>query len=298
VSGALALSIAVTAVWSYVLLDRTPTWYPWLRVVVLVAGLASALGLAVAKWTRVKGALVTVVGVGVVASLAGPAAFAAATVSVGHTGSIPQAGPAGAGGPGGGMGMGGSGGGMAGGGKAGGGTARAFGQGKAGQGQASQVKAEQGKAPMGGRAGGGMGGGQGGERNATVSSALTTLLEQNASSYTWVAATSGSTGQASYQLAAQEAVMGIGGFDGSDPAPTLAQFEKLVNEKKIHYYLVSGAGGGPRMGAMGRTGTGSSTRTGTGGSTGVVGQIQTWVSKTFTAKTVDGTTVYDLTAPN
>ena len=35
----LGLVIAVTALWAYVLLDRTPTWLPMLRTAVLVSGL-------------------------------------------------------------------------------------------------------------------------------------------------------------------------------------------------------------------------------------------------------------------
>ena len=36
--------------------------------------------------------------------------------------------------------------------------------------------------------------------------------------------------------------MAIGGFNGTDPAPTLAQFEKYVAEGKIHYFIASGGG--------------------------------------------------------
>jgi hypothetical protein len=31
-------------------------------------------------------------------------------------------------------------------------------------------------------------------------------------------------------------VMAIGGFRGTDPAPSLAEFEKLVAAHRIHYY--------------------------------------------------------------
>ena len=36
------VAILVTAWWSYELLDRTPHWLPWLRVVVVAAGIAGA----------------------------------------------------------------------------------------------------------------------------------------------------------------------------------------------------------------------------------------------------------------
>ena len=69
-----------------------------------------------------------------------------------------------------------------------------------------------------------------------TSAALTTLLETDADSYTWTAATIGANNASGYQLATQEPVMAIGGFNGSDPSPTLAQFEQYVANGQIHYY--------------------------------------------------------------
>jgi hypothetical protein len=72
--------------------------------------------------------------------------------------------------------------------------------------------------------------------------------------------------------------MAIGGFNGSDPSPTLAQFQQYVADGEIHYFI---AGGGGRGGMGGSdSGTGSA--------------ISTWVADTFSATTVDGVTVYDL----
>ncbi len=45
---ALALGVVVTAGWSFVLLDRSPGWYPWLRFVILALGLVAAGGLLAA----------------------------------------------------------------------------------------------------------------------------------------------------------------------------------------------------------------------------------------------------------
>ena len=36
--------------------------------------------------------------------------------------------------------------------------------------------------------------------------------------------------------------MAIGGFNGSDPSPTLAQFKAYVAQGKIHYFIASGGG--------------------------------------------------------
>jgi len=121
----------------------------------------------------------------------------------------------------------------------------------------------------------------------SVSDAMIALLVKDAGSYTWAAATTGAENAASYQLATEKSVMPIGGFSGSDPSPTLAQFQSYVASGKIHYFIASTSGpGGGRGGAGQRVG-------GEGGSS----SISTWVSENFTAQTVGGVTVYDLTAP-
>ena len=53
----------------------------------------------------------------------------------------------------------------------------------------------------------------------------------------WAAATVGSESAAPLQLATGKPVLAIGGFNGTDPTPTLAQFERLVSEHKIHYFV-------------------------------------------------------------
>jgi len=121
--------------------------------------------------------------------------------------------------------------------------------------------------------------GFGGEGTST-NTALTELLVGSGSSYRWAAATTGSQGAASYQLASGEPVMAIGGFTGSDPSPSLEQFQSYVANGQIHYYVSGGNRGGPV-----RDGDGSAT------------QISTWVGEQFTATTVGGATVYDLTQP-
>ena len=127
--------------------------------------------------------------------------------------------------------------------------------------------------------GGGTGGGMGGLLNSTTPSAeLQALLEQDADSYTWVAAAVGSQNASGYQLATQEPVMAVGGFNGSDPSPTLEQFKAYVAEGKIHYFIGGGGMGGQSMG-------GSSSSS----------EIAAWVQENFTAQTVGGVTVYDLT---
>jgi hypothetical protein len=109
------------------------------------------------------------------------------------------------------------------------------------------------------------------------------MLERDAGSYKWVAATVNSNSAAGYQLATDDAVMAIGGFNGTDPAPTLAQFETDVRKGEIHYYIASGGFGGG-----GGIGGGSGTTT-------TASQISSWVESHYTASTVDGVTLYNLT---
>ncbi|MFG2001503.1 ArnT family glycosyltransferase [Spirillospora sp. NPDC048911] len=288
-AAALAGTLAVTAVWSFVLLGRTQDWHPWLGPAVLLGGLVAA-GLMLATVWLPRAAVVGAAALALATSFAGPAAYAVDTVTTPKTGAIVTAGPSTGGGPGG---RGGPKGGFGGGrppgmqtrfsqGQNGGG----FGPGGAGQGQGQGRGMSQPPGAMGGARGGGMGGGPGGLLNATTPSAeLTALLKANAGSYTWVAAAVRSNNAAGYQLATGKPVMAVGGFNGTDPAPTLAQFQRYVREKKIHYFVGGGTGGG-FGGGMSR---------GSGGSDAAQ-QISAWVTATFTAKTVGGVTVYDLTA--
>jgi hypothetical protein len=218
-------------------------------------------------------------GVALGAVLAGPAAYAVQTASQPHSGSIPSAGPAvqaGFGGPGGFPG------GFAGGFPGGGGfrspRGAAPGGGVPGLNGGGTTGLPGGTA---GQPGGGVRGGGGLLDAATVSSEMKTLLETNADSYTWVAAAVGSQNASGYQLATGKPVMPIGGFNGSDPSPTLAQFQQYVQQGKIHYFIAGGDFGG-RGGGVGGSSNSS--------------QIAAWVAQNFTAQTVGNTTVYDLTA--
>ena len=110
-------------------------------------------------------------------------------------------------------------------------------------------------------------------RERATGTALAALL--TSADTRWAAATTGSQGAASMELSTGTAVMAIGGFVGSDPYPTLQQFQQYVANGEIHYF-VEGGGAGP-----GRRDS----------------EIATWVRQHYSAQTVDGRTVYDLTAP-
>ncbi len=295
---AAALAVAVTGGWSFALLDRTPSWQPWVRVLVLAATVVAVAGLLAGPRLRSLGrrtGLVAIAAV-VIAGLGGPAAYAVQTVSTAHSGSIVSAGPAvsgagaGTGGLPGGLGARGVPGGF--GASGGAGVPAGAGQGLFGPGSgAAPSTPPQGSAQgasgapalgAGGFAGGGpgaTGGGAGG--GVSVSSALVRALESGASSYRWVAATSGSMSAASYELATGgDPVMAIGGFNNNGGLLSLAQFIGYVHAGDIHYYVASGgAGGGPGGGQ------GSST----------TGEISNWVASHYSAQTIGGVTVYDLT---
>lgn len=244
-----AFVLAMTASMSYVLLDRADGFVPWLKYVVVVAG-AGAAFLIVLHRLLPRRAMIAVAGAAAITMLAGPTAYAIDTASTPHTGSIPSAGPNAGGGFGGG-GPGGRGGPM------------------------GQPPTQNGTRQAPGGAGGGTTGGllNGSESTAEINALLTT----DAGSYTWVAAAIGSNTASGYQLATELPVMAIGGFNGSDPSPTLAEFKQYVADGEIHYFI----GGGSGRGGMNA-----------GGSTSA--EISAWVSENFTAQTVDGVTLYDL----
>ncbi|MDO0934503.1 glycosyltransferase family 39 protein [Streptomyces sp. DG2A-72] len=291
---ALAAAVVASAAWGYVLLNRTPDYLPWLKWLVLIGGLTGALGLiSVAKLGRQLA--LAAAGLSFVAAVAGPTAYTISTLQEGHTGSIVTAGPAGAsmmgGGPGGGGFPGGGqnqqNGNIQGQGRQGGGMGQPPTGGTGGMPGQNGNSNTQGQNQQGGMPGGqtgeggmGGGGGAGGLLNgASVSDEAKKLLETNAGDYTWAAAAIGAQNAANYQLSTGEPVMAIGGFNGTDPSPTLAQFKQYVTDGKIHYFISSGSGGG----GMG------------GSSSGTSSQITEWVEANFTKVTVGSATFYDLT---
>jgi 4-amino-4-deoxy-L-arabinose transferase-like glycosyltransferase len=279
---ALAAAVLVTTVWTLVLLGRASGWHTWLRPVVGMLGVVAALALVAgpllagrspAGQAATRRAAPVVAALALVAVLAAPAAASVATAATPHAGAIVTAQPATqAAGPGG----------MR--------TRGLLPPGAAPGGQLGQVGQAPGAVPgqlpggavgLPGRAPGARAGGLGGLLDAgTPSAELVTALRTDASRYTWVAAAVGSNSAAGLQLATGLPVMPIGGFNGSDPSPTLEQFQRYVAEDKIHYFL---GGGGP--GGMQADGGADS-----------AAEIAAWVQETYQATTIGGVTVYDLTS--
>jgi 4-amino-4-deoxy-L-arabinose transferase-like glycosyltransferase len=124
-----------------------------------------------------------------------------------------------------------------------------------------------------GGGGGSMGGGQSSDTE------LDALLE--ASTTRWSAAVSGATSAADLELASGTAVIALGGWNGSDPSPTLAEFQAYVAAGDISYFISGGGMGGGGQG---------------GATTTESARIAEWVAANYTATTVGSATVYDLTS--
>lgn len=251
---AMALAVASTVAMASVLLHRSESFVPWLKWAILVVGVLAVVALLIPALTRGRVAAASILAV-MFAGLAGPTAYAVDTIGTPHTGSIVSAGPN--------TGMRGFGG---------------MGEGRRGQGGppgGMQLPGADGGAEMG-ATGRGMGGGTGGLlEGSTPAAAITAMLGQDAGSYTWVAAAIGANTAAGYQLATEDPVMPIGGFNGTDPSPSLAQFQQYVADGQIHYFI-----GGDGMRGM---------------ESGTSAAISAWVTDNFAATTVDNVTLYDLT---
>ena len=121
------------------------------------------------------------------------------------------------------------------------------------------------------------GGGAGGLLDASAPGPDLVELLRDAGGARWVAATVGANNAAGYQLASGSAVLAVGGFNGTDPYPTLAEFQQLVHTGQIRYFV----------------GDGGMSNTATGGSDAGA-RIAAWVAAHYDATTVDGLPVYDL----
>ncbi|WP_284979101.1 glycosyltransferase family 39 protein [Arthrobacter sp. fls2-241-R2A-200] len=250
----ITLSVVVlgSALWSAVLLGRDASWLPWLRVAVVVLGVLAAAGLLLRvdtmrlrggtnRWAQ-RAPTAAVVIISLLAGGLGTTAWTLATAATPHTGSIPMSGPSGA-------------------------QNGAFG-GRAGFGGIARDGLGDAAAFPGGQAG------PGGE--GTANADLATLLKSTNTK--WSAIVSGASQAASLELASDTSVIALGGWNGGDPYPTLAEFQDMVNKGQISYFISGGgAGGGGGFG-------------GRGGNS----EVATWVAANYTAQTVGNSTVYKL----
>ncbi len=241
----LAATLVASGALAWALLERTPDFVPGLGVAVLAISAAAALVVAIPSRTisagrrSLAGAAVVVA---LAALLAGPAAYAVDTMATAYAGGDPAAGPAvstgrdGAGLPR----------------QAPGDGALAGVPGGLGGGAAGSTPPTSRAQPVGGATGG-----------ADVDGALAAYLVEDAGSARWIVAVSGSSTAAEIQLATGLPVMTMGGFNGSDTAPTLEQLQAYVASGELRYVLLGSegdAGGGPG----GAAGPGEASTTGVG----------------------------------
>jgi 4-amino-4-deoxy-L-arabinose transferase-like glycosyltransferase len=263
----LAAMVAVTGAWSVVLLRRVPTWLPWLQWVVAIGAVVAVVAL-LAGPLAARVTRRARVGLGVATAVGSLLAVAGGSVGYAvQTVATPHSGPIPLAGPSSGVGDGGPGG-------------------------------------AGGRLGG-FGGGDGAFGGGTLPAAEVAALR--ATTARWALAVVGAPGAAAAELASGKAVMAIGGFMGSDPSPTLAQFQAYVANGEVRYFSGAGRGGMRSGGPHGFPGGGSGGRRGgvpgfggpggAGGGSGESAAITQWVAQNFRTVDVGGVTLYDLMQP-
>jgi 4-amino-4-deoxy-L-arabinose transferase-like glycosyltransferase len=223
---ALPVTILGTAAWAVVVLDRAPTFAPYLRTLIIIGAIGSSALLWFGGQIRHRGMVMAAGALAVATLLAGPTAYSLTTAAHPQTGSILTAGPS---------------------------TSTSG-------------------------IGGGFAGGGGPEASA-ADTALISYLEEHQGSAKYLVAAFGSGSSESIIIASGKPVITIGGFSGSDPAPTLAQFEALVKSGQVRYVLVGNTGGG-------------------GGPGGGNASVSSWVTANGTTVSYGGNsgTLYDLSA--
>jgi 4-amino-4-deoxy-L-arabinose transferase-like glycosyltransferase len=245
----LPLGVAGSALWSCLLLRRVSSYSPNLGLVVAIAGLAVAVGLALVLARLIGGRMVRYALVSAAAAclLAGPSVYAYSSISRSVTGAFAAAGPASAG--------------MDSGGMPSGGTppSGALPQALSSSGSknftppAGAPSAQYGnftppanfEMPAGG-----MGGATGGGNSVTVDSGLLKYLLAHQGTAKYLVAVQGADSAEPFILQTGKPVMAMGGFSGSDPCPTLAGFQKMVAAGEVHYVYVASngdVGGAPGM---------------------------------------------------
>jgi 4-amino-4-deoxy-L-arabinose transferase-like glycosyltransferase len=213
---ALAAMLLGTGLWAWWILGRNSGWLPQLRWTILAVTAIAAVMLA-GRWSGRRGFALAAVSAGLIGALAGPAAYAIATIGQPHHGGGPTVGPAVAA------------------------RSHMFDQ-------------------------------------SDDNPGLDAILK--GAGTTWSAAINRSSSAAGLELGSGTSVMAIGGFSGTDPAPTLEQFQDDVAKHKVAYYVVvNNRGHAPARPNRGHA------------------DIAAWVSASFRSTTVGDATVYDLSAP-
>jgi 4-amino-4-deoxy-L-arabinose transferase-like glycosyltransferase len=261
----LPLGIALTAVWAWVVISRDTSWNGWLRYAVVIAALLAIGGLALVRFSgALPAAGLRAVGVvGLVAVLLTPLVWSGATAFAGGGGgmgaTIPMAGPSSSGfgggrpGAGGRGGLGGFGGPGAPGGPGATGAPSAPGVPGAPGATGSAAEAELAEMMRGGR------GNEDGSLTAEQQKILDYAVKNAHGAQIVMAVEGGSMASSGYIINSDATVIGMGGFSGTDNAPSVDLLKSWKAAGKLGFVLESesGRGGG---GGFGRGGE-SSART-------------------------------------
>jgi 4-amino-4-deoxy-L-arabinose transferase-like glycosyltransferase len=264
---ALGGGIGASAAVAVMVLGRTPGFAPALRTLIPGAAAVAIGGLLAARIgasRRGRAALAVAAVAGAVALAAGPASYSLATVRRSLTSNDVLAGPA---------------------------SARAgFGGGRGGPGGPPPGIGGPGGSPRGaglrtGLPPAGVGSSRARGFGGGVSASLVRYLEAHQGSAKYLVAATGSQTTAPIIIKTGKAVVTIGGFNGADPAPTVAQLEAMVAKGELRYVLLDGDGGG--FGGRGGPGGGASEA------------LTRWVRQhgaAVTGLTTNGATLYRVSA--
>lgn len=254
----LPLAIALTAGWAWMLISRDTAWNGWARWATALIAVVAVLGLLVARLGGIRAGLARTAAVlGVVAVVLTPAVWSGATAfgaSAEGGGSMASAGPptsqfSGHGGRSG---------------FTNGGRSQ---NGRAGAPSAAQLK------QLMSRRGGGKGGAQ---LTAEQHAILNYAVANSGNTRIALAINGGAMGASSYLISSNATVIGMGGFSGSDNAPTTDQLTQWVATGQLRFVLDGGRddnGGGP--GQPGQQGQRGGQSAHSGGGFGRGGQAST-----------------------
>jgi len=222
----LAAAIAVTAALAWHLLNRTPDFLPSLATVVLVGGITAALVIALlalmpdsttGSVARSAGRLgLAAVVVGLVVGLAGPSAYTLDAMSTSFSGGDPSAGPSFTHG-----------------------IFRGL-PGVATSDRGSRPPPNPGGPPI--NSGAPIASGFDPRYAGGLNDAELAYLVANRGTARWIVAASSASQAAPIQLASGQPVMAMGGFNGSDPVPSLDQLKAYIASGRLRFIIAAGAG--------------------------------------------------------
>lgn len=249
----LPLGVVLTVAWAAVLVFREPDWNGWAGYLAIGLGVLAVLALLLGRGRGAVGKAALTLSLAAV--LAVPTVWSAATAFAsdgggGMGGANPTAGPS--------TGMGGPGGGGPGGGGPGGMPGR---DGQDSRGQDAQAQDGQGSPDRSSRPGSGQSrGGPGGMSDESLTDEQQALLAyvtaQAGDREIPLAVEGGAHGASSYIINSDLPVIGMGGFMGSDDAPSVAQLTEWKQAGQLGFVQLGGmggpGGGGPGGGMPGQ----------------------------------------------